>query len=126
MGANMTQVIRAFAEAEAYDGPSLIIAYAQCIMHGIDVRTGFDLQKQAVESGFWPLYRYNPDSAGEQPLKLDSKPPTANVEDFMQRQNRFRMLRQSDPARAEALTNALREDIATRWKMLEQWAQFNL
>jgi pyruvate-ferredoxin/flavodoxin oxidoreductase len=120
--------VRAFAEAEAYDGPSLIIAYAQCIMHGIDMQTGFDLHRLAVDSGFWPLFRYNPDSllSGQQPLKLDSKPPTANVEDFMGRQNRFRILRQSDPARAEALTTALRTDITTRWKMLEQWAQFDV
>jgi len=128
IGANMNQTIKAMAEAEAYDGPSLIIAYAHCIAHGIDMRTGFELHKTAVNAGFWPLYRFNPDNAraGKQPLMLDSKAPTEDIADFIYKQNRFRILRNSDPARAEALAEALRQDVTMRWKMLEQWAQFDI
>jgi pyruvate-ferredoxin/flavodoxin oxidoreductase len=128
MGANMNQTVRAFTEAEAYQGPSIIIAYSQCIAHGHDMVLGNQVQKEAVESGFWPLYRYNPDnaSAGKQPLMLDSKAPTIDVEQFMYRQNRFRILRSSDPERAQKLLDLARQDVATRWKMYEQWAQFDI
>jgi pyruvate-ferredoxin/flavodoxin oxidoreductase len=128
MGANMNQTVRAFTEAEAYEGPSIIIAYSQCIAHGHDMVLGNQIQKEAVESGFWPLYRYNPDNthAGKQPLMLDSKPPTIDVEQFMYRQNRFRILRNSDPERAQKLLDLARQDVATRWKMFEQWAQFDI
>ncbi|MBN1681781.1 MAG: pyruvate:ferredoxin (flavodoxin) oxidoreductase [Anaerolineae bacterium] len=124
MGANMNQTIKAFAEAEAYDGPSLIIAYTHCIMHGIDMQTGFELHKNAVNSGFWPLYRYNPEAPN--PLSLDSKAPSEDVETFAYKQNRFRILRQSDPERAEMLLAHLRTDVSTRWKMYEQMAEFDL
>ncbi|NLE51429.1 MAG: pyruvate:ferredoxin (flavodoxin) oxidoreductase [Chloroflexi bacterium] len=128
MGANMNQAVKAFAEAEAYDGPSIIIAYAQCIAHGIDMRYGMDLQKDAVEGGFWPLYRFNPDNArtGKQPLMLDSKAPTQDIEKWMYQQNRFRMLRAANPERAEDLLKLLRDDVQTRWKMYEQMAQFDV
>ena len=128
MGANMTQAVKAFAEAEAYDGPSLIVAYSHCIMHGFDLRYGNQNQKEAVESGFWPLYRFNPDNrrAGKQPLMLDSKAPTQDIEEFMYKQNRFRILRRSDPARAQELLDLAREDVRIRWKMYEQWAQFDV
>ena len=128
MGANMNQAVKAFAEAEAYDGPSLIIAYSQCIAHGYDLKNGMGVQKDAVESGFWPLYRFNPDNtrAGKQPLMLDSKAPTQDLENFMYKQNRFRILRNSDPKRAEALLELAREDVASRWKMYEQWAEFDI
>ena len=128
MGANMNQAVKAFAEAEAYDGPSIIIAYAQCIAHGIDMRYGMDLQKDAVEGGFWPLYRFNPDNArtGKQPLMLDSKAPTQDIEKWMYQQNRFRMLRAANPERAEDLLKLLRADVQTRWKMYEQMAQFDV
>jgi pyruvate-ferredoxin/flavodoxin oxidoreductase len=127
-GANMNQAIKAFREAEAYDGPSLIIAYTQCIAHGYDLLYGNQVQQDAVDSGFWPLYRFNPDNArvGKQPLTLDSKAPTEDIETFMYKQNRFRILRNSDPDRAEKLADALRDDVQTRWKMYEQWAQFDL
>ncbi len=128
MGANMNQAIKAFAEAEAYDGPSLIIAYSQCIAHGYDLLYGNQVQKDAVDSGFWPLYRFNPDNtrAGKQPLMLDSKAPTVDIETFMYKQNRFRILRNADPERAEKLLDLAREDVKTRWKMYEQWAQFDI
>jgi pyruvate-ferredoxin/flavodoxin oxidoreductase len=128
LGANMNQAVRAFVEAEAYDGPSLIIAYSQCIAHGYDLRYGYAVQQDAVDTGFWPLYRFNPDNAraGKQPLKLDSKAPKLDLETFMYKQNRFRILRNSDPKRAEMLLEEARRDVATRWKMYEQWAQFDI
>ena len=126
--ANMTQTVRAFREAEAYKGPSLIIAYAQCIAHGIDMTIGTDQQKDAVECGFWPLYRYNPDlvESGKNPLQLDSKSPSGNIEDFMYKQNRFRALRQSNPDRANMLLEAIRKDVSSRWKFYEQMANLDL
>jgi pyruvate-ferredoxin/flavodoxin oxidoreductase len=128
IGTNMNQCVKAFAEAEAYDGPSLIIAYSQCINHGYDLRQGYDVQRDAVECGFWPLFRFNPDNtrAGKQPLSLDSKAPTKDVEEWMYRENRFRILRNADPARAQQLLDLLRQDVITRWKMYEQWAQFDI
>ncbi len=128
LGANMNQAVKAFAEAEAYPGPSLIIAYAQCIAHGYDLRNGYAVQKDAVDFGFWPLYRFNPENtaAGKQALALDSKAPTKDIEEWMYKQNRFRILRNSDPERAESLLKLIRDDVATRWKMYEQWAQFDI
>jgi pyruvate-ferredoxin/flavodoxin oxidoreductase len=127
-GANMTQTVRAFKEAEAYPGPSLIVAYAHCINHGMDMMRGTDLQKDAVESGFWPLFRYDPALAaqGKNPLQLDSKAPSKNVEDFMYKQVRFKALRQSDPERAEMLLDSLRKDVIGRWKFYEQMANLDL
>jgi pyruvate-ferredoxin/flavodoxin oxidoreductase len=128
IGTNMNQCVKAFAEAEAYNGPSLIIAYSQCINHGYDLRYGYEVQRDAVECGFWPLFRFNPDNAraGKQPLSLDSKAPTKDVEEWMYRENRFRILRNADPERAHQLLDLLREDVITRWKMYEQWAQFDI
>jgi pyruvate-ferredoxin/flavodoxin oxidoreductase len=127
-GANMTQTVRAFREAEAYNGPSLIIAYCHCAMHGIDVRTATDLHKEGVESGFWPLFRYDPALAaeGKNPLQLDSKAPSVGLEEFMYKQVRFRALRQSDPARAGQLLDAIRKDVINRWKFFEQMANLDL
>jgi len=126
--ANMTQTVRAFKEAEAYAGPSLIIAYSHCINHGIDMTTGTDLHKLAVDSAFWPLFRYDPALAAEHknPLQLDSKAPTTSIEEFMYRQTRFKVLRQTDPARAEKLLEALRGDVAARWKFYEQMSSLDL
>lgn len=126
--ANMTQMVRALREAESYTGPSLIIAYSQCIAHGIDMTVGTDLQKDAVDCGFWPLFRYNPDlvETGKNPLQLDSKSPKGNLEEFMYKQNRFRALRQADPDRAQMLLEAMRQDVSTRWKFYEQMASLDL
>ena len=103
MGANDQHTLKAFLEAEAYDGPSLIIAYSHCIAHGIDMRKGLDQQKAAVNCGFWPLYRYNPAliDEGKNPLSLDSKDPTISFEDYAYNETRYRMLLQSDESRAE-------------------------
>jgi pyruvate-ferredoxin/flavodoxin oxidoreductase len=127
-GANMTQLVRALKEAEAYDGPALVIAYAHCIAHGIDMETAIDLHKDAVDSGFWPLYRYNPElaSEGKNPLMLDSKAPSKGLEDFVSKQNRFRVLQVADPKRADRLLEALRKDVITRWKFYEQMASLDI
>ncbi|TET96420.1 MAG: pyruvate:ferredoxin (flavodoxin) oxidoreductase [Anaerolineales bacterium] len=127
-GENMTQLVKAMSEAESYDGPSLIIAYAHCIAHGIDMTTATDIHEDAVKSGFWPLFRYDPrlGDQGKNPLQLDSKVPTEDIETFMYKQNRFRALRQSDPDRAGKLLGALREDVITRWKFYEQMANLDI
>jgi pyruvate-ferredoxin/flavodoxin oxidoreductase len=127
-GASMAQTVKAFREAEAYDGPSLIIAYSHCIAHGVDMGTATDLHKDAAESGFWPLYRYDPRLAdeGRNPLQLDSKAPTKSVDGFVAKQNRFRALRATDPKRADRLLEALRQDVITRWKFYEQMANLDL
>ncbi len=127
-GDNMTQLVKAMSEAESYDGPSLIIAYAHCIAHGIDMTTATDIHGDAVKSGFWPLFRYDPrlGDQGKNPLQLDSKVPTEDIETFMYKQNRFRALRQSDPDRAGMLLEAIREDVITRWKFYEQMANLDI
>jgi pyruvate-ferredoxin/flavodoxin oxidoreductase len=125
-GANMTQLVKALREAEEYPGPALVIAYAQCIAHGIDMETGTDLQVDAERSGFWPLYRFDPGRAeqGQSPLKLDSRPPSESVDSFANKQNRFRSLRAVDPRRADRLVKALQADVDARWKYYEQMSQF--
>ncbi len=93
MGANDSATHKAFVEAERYDGPSIIIAYSHCVAHGYDLRYGFDQQKRAVDSGLWPIFRFNPDKikAGENPMTLDYKGPKIDVKDFMYRETRFKM-----------------------------------
>ncbi|MDR2150693.1 MAG: pyruvate:ferredoxin (flavodoxin) oxidoreductase [Spirochaetaceae bacterium] len=105
LGANIAQTIRAFREAEAYDGPSIIIAYSHCINHGIDMSKGLEQQKAAVTSGLWPLFRYDPrlKDQGKNPFVLDSKEPTTAIEDFMYKEVRFKSLRAASPDRAAAL-----------------------
>jgi pyruvate-ferredoxin/flavodoxin oxidoreductase len=101
MGARDEHTLKAFLEAEAYDGPSLIIAYSHCIAHGIDMARGMQNQKAAVESGQWLLYRYHPEraEAGENPLQLDSRPPKIPVSEYLRMESRFTMLTQ-EPAGA--------------------------
>ena len=125
MAANMTQTVKAFQEAEAYDGPSIIIAYSPCIAHGFNLGKSADVTKDAVDSGFWPLYRFNPDSVaeGKHPLQLDSRAPKVDIADFMYKQNRFRILRQADPDRAEALLDLARDDVSSRWRVYEELAK---
>jgi pyruvate-ferredoxin/flavodoxin oxidoreductase len=124
MGASDTQTVRAFVEAEAYDGPSLIIAYSHCIAHGIDMRRGMNQQKLAVDSGYWPLYRYNPALAaeGKNPFQLDSKPPTLPLKDYIYTENRYRMLMQSDPRAAQALLELAQADVEEKWRIYQQLA----
>lgn len=124
MGASDQQTLRAFIEADAYDGPSLIIAYSPCIAHGYDLVHGLEQQKLAVQSGFWSLYRYNPDLAdeGKNPLIIDSKKPTIPFSDFAYNETRYRMLLQSDEQRAEALMKLAESDVDGRWQLYQQMA----
>ena len=124
MGYNDQQTLRAFLEADAYDGPSLIIAYSHCINHGIDMRTGLVQQKMAVDSGSWVLYRYNPAliEEGKEPFTLDSREPSISVKEYAYNETRFRMLTQSDEARAEMLMNSAEEDAKRNWEYYKKLA----
>jgi pyruvate-ferredoxin/flavodoxin oxidoreductase len=124
MGGSDTQVIKAFLEAEAYDGPSLIIAFSHCIAHGIDMSQGMTHQKLAVQTGYWPLYRYHPDRAadGANPLQLDSKAPSIPLEEYLYSETRFRMLRQSNPEAAALRLAEAQQDVRDRWHAYEQMA----
>lgn len=117
MGANDAQTVKTMIEAEAFNGPSIIIAYSHCIAHGYDLKEGAAHQKKAVQSGYWPLFRYNPDQVaqGKPAFKLDSKDPIIPVADYIGTENRFRMLFKSDPQKAKDLANSLQEDIIKRW-----------
>jgi pyruvate-ferredoxin/flavodoxin oxidoreductase len=125
MGANDMQTIRAFMEAEAYDGPSLIIAYSHCIAHGINMTTGMTNQKAAVDCGHWPLYRYNPMLAreGKNPLRLDSKAPKIKFEDYAYTEARYKMLTKSNPAEAKRLMALAEEDARRRYRIFEEMAR---
>jgi len=129
MGANDAQTMRAFMEAEAYDGPSLIIAYSHCINHGIDMALGMEQQKLAVASGHWPLFRYNPALAaeGKNPFTLDSKAPSISLDKYIYNETRYKMLVQSNEEAAERLLKLAQQDIKARWRWYEQLAamQFN-
>ncbi len=122
MGANDAQTVRAFLEAESYDGPSIIIAYSHCIEHGIDMSLGAQHQKVAVDTGYWPLFRFDPRQAndGKNPFKLDSKAPKGSVGDFTSLETRFNMLKKTHPDRVKFLMELAQDDIAQRWKMYEQ------
>ncbi len=122
MGANMTQVAKAFAEAEAHNGPSLIIALSPCIAHGIDMATMMAHQKEAADSGYWPLYRYNPAEAeaGRPPMKLDSRAPKMSFRDFAKSEGRFAMLARANPEHYDELMDQAQDDIDNRWHLYEQ------
>lgn len=122
MGANDAQTLRAFLEADAYDGPSLIIAYCHCIEHGISTRKGMEQQKLAVQSGAWPIYRYNPAllAGGQNPLAIDCKAPSIPLEQYAYNETRYRMLVQSNETRAEELMRAATLDCSRRWQRLVQ------
>ena len=124
MGASDQQTLNAILEAEAYDGPSLVIAYSHCIAHGYDMRKGLEQQKLEVQSGHWPLYRYNPDLAaeGKSPLIIDSKDPSVPLEQYMYNEGRYRMLRQSDAERAEELAVEAQSEATVRWDLYKQMA----
>jgi pyruvate-ferredoxin/flavodoxin oxidoreductase len=124
MGAKDEHTLKAFLEAEAFDGPSIIIAYSHCIAHGIDMTTAMTDQKIAVESGQWLLYRYNPErvGTGENPLTLDSRAPTRKVQDYLLQQTRFKMLTKSKPEAAERLWKLAQQDVEHRYRMYEYMA----
>jgi pyruvate-ferredoxin/flavodoxin oxidoreductase len=127
-GANDQHTLKTFLEAEAYDGPSLIIAYSHCINQGFDLRKGLDQQRLAVQSGAWPLLRYNPALAleGKNPLTLDSKDPTVPLDQYAYNETRYRMLLQSDEARAELLMNQAKKYNAQRWAFYQQMAAMRM
>jgi pyruvate-ferredoxin/flavodoxin oxidoreductase len=127
MGARNEHTLKAFLEAEAYEGPSLILAYSHCIAHGINMAKGMDQQQLAVESGRWLLYRYDPRKAeqGENPLMLDSRSPKRSLEEAMYSENRFKMLLRSNPEAAKTLLKQAREDVSTRWHMYQYLAARN-
>jgi pyruvate-ferredoxin/flavodoxin oxidoreductase len=124
MGASDQQTLNAFLEADAHEGPSLIIAYSHCINHGIDMRKGLEQQKLAVQSGIWPLYRYNPSlvKEGKNPLTIDSKDPSIPLEQYAYNEPRYKMLTQSDEERAEMLLKQAQQDVNSRWELYKQMA----
>ena len=115
--------MRALAEADAWDGPSLVIAYSTCIAHGIDIETSMSHQKEAVKSGYWPLYRYRPTvEEHEHPFQLDSAAPTIPLREFALKEARYSMLARSDPERSATLLALAQEEIDERWRYYEQLA----
>jgi pyruvate-ferredoxin/flavodoxin oxidoreductase len=124
MGYSDIQSVRALIEADAYDGPSIVIAYSHCIAHGIDMAKGMDNQTAVVDSGAWTLYRFNPDlyNKGEHPLKLDSKAPKMTYEQWAMTETRFRSLAQVMPERARALMEQGQREAKARWKLYEALA----
>jgi pyruvate-ferredoxin/flavodoxin oxidoreductase len=124
MGANDVQVIKAFQEAEAFNGPSLIVAYSHCISHGYNLVHGLEQQKLAVQSGYWPLLRYNPDltKEGKNPFQLDSKAPSIPLEEYVYNENRYKMLTRTNPEVAKKLLKQAQEEVLRRWKMYEYLA----
>jgi pyruvate-ferredoxin/flavodoxin oxidoreductase len=123
MGANETQTVRALLEADAWRGPSLVIAYSTCIAHGIDMSTSMTHQKAAVSSGYWELYRYSPtEEENAQPFQLDSKAPTTPLRDFLLSETRFSALARSNPARARELFALAQHDVSERRRYYEQLA----
>ncbi len=124
MGGNDAQTLRAFREAEAFDGPALIIAYSHCIAHGYDLRHGMDQQKAAVLSGHWPLLRFDPAlvKEGKNPLQLDSKAPSLPLEKYVYNETRYTMLAHSDPAAAKRLLAEAQADVLAHWRTYEHLA----
>jgi pyruvate-ferredoxin/flavodoxin oxidoreductase len=128
MGANDTQTIKAFLEAEAYNGPSLIIAYSHCIAHGINMTAGMQNQKSAVESGYWPLYRYNPDlvKEGKNPLILDSKEPSIPFKDYAYMEARYKILQKTNPDLAKQFVEQAQNDVKRKWNFYKQLSSFSV
>ncbi|MFI5385350.1 MAG: pyruvate:ferredoxin (flavodoxin) oxidoreductase [Fimbriimonadales bacterium] len=124
LGANPQQTLTAFREAEAYCGPSLIIAYSHCIAHGINMEMGLEQQKLAVHCGYWPLIRFNPEvrNSGEHPFVLDSARPGKKLKDYTENELRYRMLRHTNPKEAEAIFKAAQDQIERHWALYEQMA----
>jgi pyruvate-ferredoxin/flavodoxin oxidoreductase len=124
MGANPQQTLQALREAEAYEGPSIVLAYSHCIAHGIDMTHGLDQQNRAVHSGYWPLVRYNPGvrESGENPFALDSARPTLPLRAFAEQELRYRMVMLADPTGADEMLGAAQEGIERRWTLYEQMA----
>ncbi|UCG41019.1 MAG: 4Fe-4S dicluster domain-containing protein, partial [Acidimicrobiia bacterium] len=127
MGANPTQTVRAFEEAEKHKGVSLILAYSPCIAHGIEMRTQMTHQKEATDSGYWPLFRYDPllEEDGKPGLRLDSRAPTMSFKEFASKENRFAMLQRVNPEHANTLLAQAQQDIDNRWQLYEQMVEIH-
>jgi pyruvate-ferredoxin/flavodoxin oxidoreductase len=125
LGADNAQTVKALAEADAWNGPSLVIAYSHCIAHGIEMAQGLTQQKRAVDSGYWPLWRYDPRHAGahEHPFSLDSRAPTIPLDEFTSRETRFALLARSDPDEARRLGDLAQHDVTERRLVYEQLAE---
>jgi pyruvate-ferredoxin/flavodoxin oxidoreductase len=124
LGANDRHTLKVFQEAESYNGPSLIIAYSHCIAHGIEMNKGLEQQKLAVESGVWPLYRFDPrlTAEGKNPLQLDSKEPVIPVSQYAYNETRYRMLVNRDEERAQMLMQSAQNQVTEKWKLLKRSA----
>ena len=124
MGASDMHTVKAFLEAEAYDGPSLIIAYSHCIAHGYDMANGMEQQKAAVNSGYWPLFRFNPDLVAQDknPFQLDSRAPSITLKEYIYNETRYTMLVKSNPEQAKKLLELAQQDVAGRWKLYDYMA----
>jgi pyruvate-ferredoxin/flavodoxin oxidoreductase len=125
MGSSDAHTLKCFLEAEAYNGPSIIIAYSHCIAHGYDLVHGLEQQKAAVSSGHWPLFRYNPDliAQGKNPFLLDSKAPTTSLKDYVYNETRYTMLAKSSPEHAQQLLALAQQDVSRNWKTYEHWSR---
>jgi pyruvate-ferredoxin/flavodoxin oxidoreductase len=125
MGADDTQTVKTLIEAERYRGPSLIIAYSHCIAHGYDMKFGLDQQTKAVQSGYWPLYRFDPEKVliGKNPLTIDSKAPSLNFSDYALAEMRYQLLTKTDPKASRELLKAASDDIQRSWKWLQDMKQ---
>jgi pyruvate-ferredoxin/flavodoxin oxidoreductase len=124
MGGGDTHTVKAFLEAEAHDGPSIIIAYSHCIAHGYDMAHGLDQQKAAVLSGYWPLMRYNPAlrNEGKNPFQLDSKAPSISLKQYAYQEARYSMLARSDPETARTLLGIAQDDVHRNWHVYQSRA----
>ena len=127
MGYSLNQAVKAFNEADAYPGPSIVIAYSHCIAHGINMTKGLEEQKKAVESGAWVLYRYNPVLAaeGKNPLSIDSKEPTVDIGEYMYNEVRFRALKHTNPERAIKFLEQTRRDAQRRYNFYMHLAKMD-
>ncbi len=127
LGANDMQTVKAFSEAESYDGPALVIAYAHCIAHGYELKDGLNHQKLAVETGLWPLYRFDPRLIveGKNPMQLDSRAPAKPISEFMDLETRFKISKKANPERYETLVKKAQEEVNDRRKMYEALANMH-
>ena len=125
MGANDTHTVKAFLEAEAYPGPSIVVAYSHCIAHGYDLVHGIEQQKNAVLSGYWPLVRYNPAlrAEGKNPFQLDSRPPSIPLKQYVYQETRYTMLQRTDPHGAKHLLHCAEEDVRRMWDLYHYFSQ---
>jgi pyruvate-ferredoxin/flavodoxin oxidoreductase len=124
MGSSDAQTVKAFLEADSFQGPSLIIAYSHCISHGINMTNGLEQQRKAVATGAWPLFRYDPRLAaqGKNPLQIDSKEPSMKLDEYISTENRWKMLYKINPDEAKRLAILAQQDVLARWAMLKHWA----